>query len=358
MSLALAILLAGCGGDAPRADLLVTAPRLFDGERLIRDGAIAVRGGRIVAAGARSDVEVDAAWTIELAGATLLPGFVDLHVHGLGEGQLNSPVTTIRDLGASDYSLPFPPARPGEPRVLLAGPLITAPDGYPIETHGPDRARVVRGPADARAYVRSLADRGADVVKVSLQLGYPVLPIRVLRAIVAEAHARELRVTAHVGERLGARLALRGGVDELAHMPCGSDPELMQALAAAGMEIVGTLHVVRVVAGCADALENAREFVSAGGLLLYGSDYGNPGIPLGLDVEELELIADAGLSPRAVIANATGRSGALTGIAGVGRLVEGGPADVVAVSGDPTVELARLRDPLLVVVRGRIVIGE
>lgn len=350
-----AALFAGCGGDRDRVDLVIAAPRLFDGERLILDGAVAVRGGTIVAVGPQGDLGVDAERIIELDDATLLPGFVDLHVHRLGEGQFLSPVTTVRDLGSSDDVLPQPPALPGRPRVLVAGPLITAPGGYPIPVHGAEVAHVVRSPEEAREYVRSLAERGADVVKVSLQFGFPVVPDTVLRAIVAEADEHELRVTAHVRESRGSRLALRAGVDELAHMPCDPDPQLMRDLAAAGIEIVATLHV-RQTGECADVLENAEVFVAAGGVLLYGSDYGNPGIPLGLDVVELELMAGAGLSRREVLANATGRAGELTGVAGLGRLAEGSPADVVGVRGDPTADLSRLRDPLLVVVRGRPVI--
>ncbi len=280
MIAALAAALAGCGSDPQQADLLLTAPRLFDGERMIRDGAVAIRGAEIVAAGAREDVEVDATRTIALRGATLLPGLIDLHTHGLGFGQARSAVTTVRDVGTDDRNLPLQGPSPG-PRVIVAGPLITAPGGYPIPVHGRDVAHVVRNPDGAKAYVRSLADRGAGVIKVSLQFGYPVIEFATLRAIVVESHTHELRVTAHVGDSSGARMALRAGVDELAHMPCGSDPQLMRELAQAGLEIVGTLHVIELVVACREVRDNAAAFVAAGGTLLYGSDYGVTGIPAG-----------------------------------------------------------------------------
>jgi imidazolonepropionase-like amidohydrolase len=349
--------LAGCGGDPERVDLLVTAPLLFDGERLVRDGAVAIRGDEVVAAGARDDVDVDAARTIELERATLLPGLVDLHVHGLAEAHSLSPVTTIRDVGSQDAALPARPSSGSEPRALLAGPLITAPGGYPIPVHGAGVAHVVRRPAQARAYVRSLAERGAAVVKVSLQFGFPVVTFDVLQAIVAEAHARDLRVTAHVGEAQGTRMAVSAGVDELAHMPCERDPVLMRRLAAAGIEIVGTLHVVELY-GCTTADENARAFVAAGGTLLYGSDYGNPGIPAGLDLAELERMREAGLSRLDVLTNATAGAGAVAGVPGLGRIAAGSPADVVAVRGDPTRDLSALRRaPWLVILRCEIVLG-
>jgi imidazolonepropionase-like amidohydrolase len=348
--------LAGCGDGREQADLLVTAPRLFDGERMIRNGGVAVRGDEIVAVGARGDLDVDAKRTLALRDATLLPGLIDMHTHGLGLGQLGSVVTTVRDLGTDDRNLPLQ-AAPHEPRVVAAGPLITAPGGYPIPIHGRSVAHVVRNPEGARAYVRSLADRGAGVIKVSLQFGFPVIEFATLRALVEEAHTLELRVTAHVGESRGARMALAAGVDELAHMPCGEDPELMRALVDAGLEIVATLHVIELVVGCPGPAENAAAFARAGGTLLYGSDYGVVGIPRGIVVEELELLADAGLEPIEALRAATGRAGELLPLEGVGRLAEGGPADLVAVRGDPTRRLAALQDPLLIVLRGRIQLG-
>jgi hypothetical protein len=118
----------GCAGEDERADLLVTAPRLFDGERLIEDGAVAIRGDEIVATGRREDVSVDAARTIALRDATLLPGLIDLHSHDLGYAHTDSVVTTVRDLGTADGNVPVTENRFG-PRVLVAGPLITARAG-------------------------------------------------------------------------------------------------------------------------------------------------------------------------------------------------------------------------------------
>jgi imidazolonepropionase-like amidohydrolase len=348
--------LAGCAGENEQADLLVTAPRLFDGERMVRDGAVAVRGGEIVAAGSREDLDVDAKRTITLRNVTILPGLIDLHTHDLGYGHTQSAVTTVRDVGTDDRNLPLQPRSIG-PRVFAAGPLITAPAGYPIPIHGRSVAHVVRNPAGATAYVRSLADRGAGVIKVSLQFGFPVITFSTLRAIVAEAHAHDLRVTAHVGEGRGARMALRAGVDELAHMPCGDEPELMQELADAGLEIVGTLHVVQLVTMCPGLLENASAFVRAGGKLLYGSDYGVPGIPGGVDVTELELLAESGLGTIGALRAATSEAAKVLPVEGLGRLAEGNRADIVAVRGDPTRDLDALGDPVLIVHGGEIELG-
>jgi imidazolonepropionase-like amidohydrolase len=58
-----------------------------------------------------------------------------------------------------------------------------------------------------------------------------------------------------------------------------------------------------------------------------------------------------------VLASATSGAGAVTGIPGLGRLAAGSPADVVAVRGDPTHDLSRLRRTRLVILRGRVTLG-
>jgi imidazolonepropionase-like amidohydrolase len=179
----------------------------------------------------------------------------------------------------------------------------------------------------------------------------------IVRAIVAEAHEHGLRVTAHVGESRGARLAVRAGVDELAHMPCGDDPELMRELADRGLEIVGTLHVVDFVGGCHEVRRNAAAFVRAGGTLLYGSDYGVTGIPGGVVVQELRLLAASGLGRLGALRAATSRAATVLAVDGLGRRAAGSPADVAAVRGDPVRNFATLQDPVLLVRGGRIRLG-
>jgi hypothetical protein len=167
-----------------------------------------------------------------------------------------------------------------------------------------------------------LADRVFDGRRViAIERGFandlPILTGPEVRAIVAEAHARELEVTAHVTRVDDARRALEGGVDELAHMPCaGEDAALMRRLAARGIRIVATLHVEKEY-GC-DGLPNARAFVAAGGTLLYGSDMANPGIPFALDVRELALLREAGLTPLDVLRAATSEAGKALGRAPLG----------------------------------------
>ncbi|MBA3330996.1 MAG: amidohydrolase family protein [Actinobacteria bacterium] len=335
----LALLLVGCAGDRPvHGDLLVTADRVFDGERVIEEGAVLIDGRSIARVGRRADLDVEAERTIALGDATLLPGLIDLHVHAssaLPELLLANGLTTVRDLAAPISLLRAPRERSGRLRVLGAGPIVTAaPNGYPITAHGAPLGEPVAGVVGARASVRKLVRRGASVIKIALEPsgGLPLLSLAEARAIVDEAHRADRIVTAHVTERRGARLALEAGVDELAHMPCMEDDDrLMADLARARLPVVATLHVEREAgpAFCPAGMANARTFVRAGGQLLYGSDMGNPGIPFGVDVEELRLLRRAGLSAREVLWAATADAGRRLGRAPLGSLVAGAPADLL-----------------------------
>jgi imidazolonepropionase-like amidohydrolase len=355
----LAAALAGCGGsDAVEGDLIVTADRVFDGRSLIEEGIVVVRGDEIVAVGRRDEIEASAPKRIDLGDATIVPGIVDLHVHDLGRGQRLSPVTTVRDVGAPEFALASVRDEPGEPHVTFAGPILTAPGGYPASVGLDEVAGIVRNVPEARVVVRRLAREGVSVIKVAVEwkggADWPVLSPAELRAIVDEAHALGLPVTAHVTSMAAARRAFESGVDELAHMPClGEDATLMRDLVAKGVEIVGTLHVR---SERCPVLAYAQAFVRAGGTLLYGSDYLNPAIPPGLDAQELRLMVRAGLTPRETLTNATARAGEQIGSDKLGTLQPGAPADLVAIGGDAFADLGRLAVPDLLVVRGVVVI--
>jgi imidazolonepropionase-like amidohydrolase len=369
---ALAALAAGCRHEDVRGDLLIRADRLFDGEGMIEPGAVLVGGDEIVAVGRELEAKADR--VIELGDATILPGFIDLHVHLVDPGPkrrrvrrvavepvVEGGVTTARSLGEPIDTL-RPPDEDAPLRLLAAGPIITAPGGYPIPDWGDSFALEVRGDARARAAVRDLARRGAAVIKVALEptQDWPMLTPDEVAAIVDEAHAHDLRVTAHATGPYGTELALAGGVDELAHMPCGAiADQLLRELVEREVEVIATLHVLEnrgTFINCPDPVPDAARFVALGGRLLYGSD--NVPFPGGeyIDVEELRLLRRAGLEPETVLAAATSRAGEHIGRAPLGTLADGAPADVIAVQGDARELRDDLAEPVLVVRDGRLIV--
>ncbi|MBD0328481.1 MAG: amidohydrolase family protein [Thermoleophilia bacterium] len=346
--------LTGCGGSELRGDVLIRADRVFDGERTIEPGALLLRGGEIAAVGEELDAQAER--TFDLGDATVLPGFIDLHTHVNDPVMLRGGVTTVRNLGWPLAAL-RPPGRYGGLRVLMAGPIVTVPDGYPIPAWAPEIALPVRGAADARRAVRILVGRGAAVVKIALEPRFgPMLDLAEIRAIVDEAHRHDRLVTAHVSGHGGTILAVEAGVDELAHMPCGSIGDaVLRSVVEAGIEVVATLDTIKGYGTiCGDPVRDAARFVELGGTLLYGSDVPNVRVT-GIDAEELRLLREAGLTPEAVLSAGTSRAGEQVGLDPLGTLTAGAPADVIAVRGDARALRDDLARPLLVVAGGRIV---
>lgn len=355
--------------------LLITADTLFDGERFLEAGAVLVRGHRIEACGRADTVPAAGARRIDLGDATLLPGVIDLHTHVSFRGVpfdriLAHGVTTVRDLGGY---LPSTDPSPGRPRFVAAGPIITVPGGYPIPVFGTEVAAPVRDPEAARRTVDSLVAGGAGVIKIALEPGgeagapwstasarpappWPLPPVELVAAVVEAAHRHGRKVTAHLGEERGVRIALAAGVDEWAHCPADPVPEeLLRAAAERGVRIVGTFDTQARTTG---QLRNARIFVAHGGRLLYGTDMAHAEIPHGFDAYELLLMREAGLSLEQALAGATSLAGEQLGLAPLGRLCPGAPADLVGVAGDVRRGVDGVKSaeyPVLVVSAGTLV---
>jgi imidazolonepropionase-like amidohydrolase len=355
---------------------VITADRVFDGRQLLEEHAVVISGDQIEAVAPVEHVH-DVDQRIDVAG-TLLPGFIDLHGHILFDGTprekiLCHGITTVRDTGGP---LTPPTGGDGRLRVLGAGPILTAPGGYPVPVFGTtDIGLEVPDAETARAAVRRLADGGAALIKVALEPGgspgapwsahevgspppWPMPSLDVVRAIVGEAHAHGLIVAAHLSGPEGAALALDAGVDEWAHVPCDLLPQDLIARAAkAGVRVVGTLDTL---SRCAGVMPNAYGLVKTGIRLLYGTDLAHPDVPWGIDAFELQLmlhVADGVLTPLDVLSAATARAGAHLGLAPLGQLIDGAPADLIAVQGDPLQRFKLLEYPDLVVSGGRVIVG-
>ncbi len=353
---------------------VITADRIFDGTRVLEHHAVAVSGDRIAAV-APADRLTGQGQLIRFAG-TLLPGFIDLHGHPL-LGQvppdkiLRHGLTTVRDTGGP---LVAPSGGDGRLRVLSAGPILTAPGGYPIPVFGPGAGVEVPDVQAARTAVGRLVAGGAALIKLALESGgspgapwsghqlgapppWPIPSLAVVRAIVEAAHAHGRIVAVHLSGPEGAELALEAGVDEWAHVPCEPiSPELVARAAAAGVRVVSTLDTQSHCTGVAD---NASRLVEAGIRLLYGTDLGHTDVPWGIDAQELQLMLHAGhgaLTPPEVLSAATARAGEHLGLAPLGRLVEGAPADLIGVRGNPLEQFKLLEYPDLVVSGGATII--
>ena len=311
----------------------------------LRDAVIVVEGESIALVGSRQEVEVPpGAAPVDARGLLIIPGFIDAHVHiGLASpiDVLRGGVTTARDLAwPPDVIFPLADRSAAAsfdgPTILAAGPMLTAPGGYPTRAAwAPDGTGLaVRSPDHARESVERLARSGAAVIKIALNPGVgPVLESAHLQAIVDAAHDLDLKVTGHISGLEHLETALAAGIDELAHMLMSSEripDQTLQRMVDARVVIVPTLSV-RFGADRSLAIENLARFLELGGKAIYGTDLGNEGPRPGIDPLEVAAMAAAGMTARDIIAGATGESAAWLGLERVGVIAQGADADLVAV---------------------------
>jgi len=275
----------------PAATIVLKAAHLFDGRsgQLVSPGLLVVQGSRIVGVGSAASVPADAR-VIDLGDATLLPGFIDAHVHiaddhddnwaqGFYDNMLRSSqeqsfhaarnakvtleagFTTVRNVGAADFvdvalRNAINDGLVEGPRMLVAGHALGSTgghcDGSPIP---PDRMPepgplqgVCNGPEQCRLATREQMKFGADLIKICASGGVlsesdpvdvPQLTPAELSAIISEAHNWGRKVAAHAHGDTAARLAVEAGVDSIEH---GSflKPATLQLMKQRGVYLVPT----------------------------------------------------------------------------------------------------------------------
>lgn len=284
--------------------VVLRAARLIDGtgSAPVQNGVVVVTDDRIVAAGREGSVQVPAgARTIDLGDATLLPGFIDAHVHIIGR-TLGDPAgddasvrdlpaigpilgvenarrtlmagfTTVRNAGSAsfdDVALRDMIARGFVvgPRVLASGHSLGSTGSHcddngfrPGVAEGDYRTGIANGPSEIAAGVRWQAKYGADVIKTCATggvlsegdaVGVPQYTAEELKALVDAAHMAERRVMAHAHGAEGIRTAVRAGVSSIEH---GSflDEEGARLMAERGTFLVPTLSAGEAVLKAADS---------------------------------------------------------------------------------------------------------
>jgi imidazolonepropionase-like amidohydrolase len=376
----LALMTGASAGDPSRGKshdlVLISAHRLFDGVRFREDEAILLDGDVVTDVGPPERLRERATKIVDLKDATILPGFIELHAHSLirnvpGDTILRHGVTTIRDVGG-----PLAPVSGGvgKLRLLTAGPIITVQNGYPISTFGKGYiAESADTPEQARELVKKLVDGGAAVIKVALEPGgeagapwsahhagppppWPLASVEIISAIVDEAHRLGRLVTAHIGESRGAAIALAAGVDEWAHVPCSEldDASIKQA----GLRRLRIVTTLDTMSHCPAVFSNARKLAQAGAKFLYGAEIAHVDIPWGIDAHELQIMRHVtGMSLEEVLRSATSEAGKELGMAPLGALTAGAPADLIAVRGDLEGNLKILEYPDLVISGGVFVVN-
>jgi len=306
---------------------------------------------------------------------------------------LRAGFTTIRDLGGAQMMNIG--LREGinkgyveGPRMLTVVNSIGTTGGHCDSTNGylpgalgegMENPAVANGPDGMRAAVRWNVKNGADVIKVCATGGVmslnndvdsPQLTQEEMNALVDQAHSMGKKAAAHAHGPEGAKRAIRAGIDSIEH---GSflDDEALRLMVEKGTYYVPTLmayegvkegiaggrldpRVVRKGKLALDAIDRTvRRAIAAGVKIAFGTDAGV--YPHGRNAGEFRLLVEHGMTPAAALRAATSVTADLFGVADrLGTLTAGKIADVVAVPGDPVVDIRQTEKVFFVMKEGTV----
>ncbi len=393
--------------------------RVFDGHQLHNRWVVAVQDEKILYAGPARDLPAAAATfdTLELPGTTLLPGLIEGHghilLHPYNETSWNDQVlkepeayrvvratvharktlaagfTTFRDLGTegagyADYGIKKAIEEgiiPG-PRMLISSRAIVATGSYGPKGFSPDfdlpllGAQPADGPDLARV-VRQQISKGADFIKVYADYRWgpqgearPTFTVDELKLIVAVAKSSGRDVVAHAATAEGMRRAIAAGVAMIEHGD-GGTAEIFAQMKAKNIALCPTLAAGYAIAqyrGWQPGREPEPERITrkkemfktalaSGVTLAAGGDVGV--FKHGNNVLELELMADYGMQPLEVLRAATSVNARLFHLDHkLGSIAPGLLADLVVVRGNPAEDISRLRQVVLVMKGGKVVVDK
>lgn len=368
-----------------------TGLTLIDGteRQPIPNATILVQGGRIVRAGPAPSVPIpNDAERISLSGKTVIPGLINAHGH----------VNTARDLATyAAYGVTTVFSLGGEPQdVFVARELQNTPQLSRSRVYVAGPVLSPNTPDEARAQVDSVARLKVDIAKIrvddNLGTTQKVSP-EVYRAVIAQAHMRNLPVATHLFYLADAKSLLAAGSDFIAHSVRDAevDADFLSALKAHGvcycptlMREVSTFVYETTPSWFSDPLflkyanrewvktmveparqeamrnsasaqrykvaldvasKNLKKISDAGLPIAMGTDTGPTGRFQGyFELMELELMAKAGLTPRQVLAAATRDAARCMRLdRDLGTLEQGKWADFVVLDADPLANISNVR---------------
>jgi imidazolonepropionase-like amidohydrolase len=394
----------------------VSAARLLDvaSGKYVDNPLVIVTDGRITSIGKKGDAVPAGAKVVDLPGATLLPGLIDMHTHisalaeiggynSLQYGDrfwsvvqtanarktLNAGFTTIRNVGSADFDdvglrEAIDAGYVVGPRIVTATYAIGATGGHCDSTFFPPSMDQkgpynIDSPDQARKIVRTLKKYGAQVIKICAtggvfshgdEPGQQQLTLDEMKAVADEAHMAGLRVAAHAHGAAGIKDAIRAGIDTIEHASLVDDEGVKLAVQHGtyfSMDIYNTDYTQaegKKNGVLEDNLrkdrdigeiqrQNFRKALKAGVKMIFGTDAGV--YPHGDNAKQFAVMVRYGATPLQAIQAATITAAeALGRPKEVGQVAVGLYGDIIAVAGDPLADVTTLERPVFVMKGGAV----
>jgi imidazolonepropionase-like amidohydrolase len=385
--------------------------RVFDGENMHSGWVVLVKGNRIEAAGAMNFKLPANTRVIELPNATLLPGLIEGHshlfLHPYNEVSWNDQVlresraertaravnhasatlkagfTTVRDLGTEGAAYDDAGLKkaieknviPG-PRMIVATRAIVARGSYGPKSESadvdlPQGAEEVSGAEEMARAVRTQMSRGADLIKVYADYRYgpnkeplPAFTEAEWKAVMEIALNGGRKVVAHASTPEAMRMATLAGVSTIEHGDRGTD-EVFRLMKERGVALCPTIAAGEAVSqydgwkkGTGPEperiVQKRKSFQAAlrnKVTICFGGDVGV--YAHGDNAREMELMVEYGMKAPDVLRSATSVNADVFGYSDrIGRIKPGLLADLVAVEGDPSMDIRKIRNVVLVMKDG------
>jgi imidazolonepropionase-like amidohydrolase len=393
--------------------IAVRAGRLFDSKtgQILTRQVVILSGERITDVGPQDQVKIPAgAQLIDLGQATVLPGLIDAHTHMFNtrgpngtteasmliavqnvQADLRAGFTAARDMsshgngyGDVDIRNAINQGRFDGPRyqVSTLGIVWGAAPRKPEVPENPLASTVVRSVEEARTAVRVQIGRGADWIKLYPAGAYSfastgqdqyqvTYPLPVLQALIDETHRLGKKAGCHVYGGEGQRNAIVAGCDTIEH-GFGLDQEQVNMMVAKGLYYDPTIvRYTEPYMDDVDAKNTGGKYriipifekavsmaVATQGIkVMMGSGVDGSTFAHGTQALEFEwLVKRAGLTPLRAIQAGTIINAEVLGWQGqIGSIEKSKYADLIAVSGDPLVDITELQRVKFVMKSGKVI---
>jgi imidazolonepropionase-like amidohydrolase len=399
------------GGRGPSTTYLLKPARVFDGEAMHEGWAVRVTGDRIESAGPAAETDAANAKVVELPDTTLMPGLVEGHshvmLHAYNETAWNDQVaheglavrtaravnhlratlmagfTTIRDLGTEGAGYADVELKQAVNQGIIPGPRMLcstraivatgsyAPKGFALEWRVPQGAEEADGVDSLTRVVRDQIGHGADWIKLYADYrwgpgpgAHPTFSLEEMKLAVETAASAGVPVSVHSAAPEGMRRAILAGVETIEHGD-GGTPEIFKIMAEHHVALCPTLAAGEATAQYAGWRKGQgteprsitakrasfKAALDAGVTILSGSDVGV--FPHGENAREIELMVDYGMPAVDALKSATSVAGRVLHME-IGQVKAGMYADLIAVDGDPSKEIAALRRVRFVMKAGTV----
>jgi imidazolonepropionase-like amidohydrolase len=369
------------------ADLALVGGRIYTAPDAVplTNGTVVIHDGHIASVGAGTLKLPGGVQRLDCTGLVVAAGFWNCHVHfsepkwenatSLPAAQLATQIrdmftrwgfTTVFDTGSLLANTKAIARRmeagefPG-PMILSAGVPFTSKDATPYYLQ-PLKLPDFETPEQATALARARLDEGADAIKIFQgawvsQEKVVAMPLELVKAVAAVAHARGKLLLAHPSDTAGLSSAIEGGVDVLTHVvetPGDVDPSIVAEMRKRHMAVIPTLKLFAHNRNVDQLLAQLRAYSEAGIPILFGTDVGfvtdyDP-------AQEYRLMDRAGLNFPEILAALTTAPAARYGFGKhKGRVALGMDADLVVLNGDPAEDIAAFTDVRYAIRNGAIV---